>query len=119
MEIERQRGISVATSVMTFDYQGVKNYNNPKIGPKNPNSVNPGKAGLNLGMGLYAIFINPIPSLMYSGIDTFYESRNGNGSGWEGAMKDTAIGQAEFDRVINQNSGMAPQYIFPYGSQKF
>ena len=24
MEIERQRGISVATSVMTFDYQGVK-----------------------------------------------------------------------------------------------
>jgi hypothetical protein len=112
-------GVVGAVIGTALDAKGMANYYNPKYGPNSPNSVHPGKAGLNLGMAVYGLRVNPIASIFYSGIDTFYESRNGNGSGWEGAMKDTAIMQAEFDRVINQNSGMAPQYIFPYGSQKF
>lgn len=103
-------GFGIGTAL---DYKGVKNYNNPKIGPNSPNSVHPNKAKLNAGVGLYGLLINPIPSIFYSGIDTFYPG------GWDGAMKDTAVRQAEFDRVVNKNSGMAPQYIFPYGSQKF
>ncbi len=96
-------GLGVGTYL---DYQGVKNYNNPKIGPNSPNSVNPGKAGLNLGMGLYGIFINPIPSLMYSGIDTFYPG------GWDQAMKDQ-------DRLNRENKAINPDFqLFP-GAMKF
>lgn len=109
------RGIGFGGSLigLALDTKGVINYYNPNVGPKSPNSVHPAKAGLNTGMAAYGLYINPIPALLYSGIDTFYPG------GWDGAMKDTAVRQAEFDRVVNKNSGIPRQFIFPYGSQKF
>ena len=57
-------------------------------------------------MGLYGIFINPIPSLMYSGIDTFYPG------GWDQAMKDQ-------DRLNRENKAINPDFqLFP-GAMKF
>ena len=72
------------------------------------------KANFDAVVGAYGLTgVGTIPSMLYFGIDAFYPG------GWDGAMNDTVVRQAEFDRIVNQNSGMAPQYIFPYGSQKF
>ncbi|POS00680.1 RHS repeat-associated protein, partial [Flavobacterium croceum DSM 17960] len=66
---------------LLLDAKGVRNYYDPKYGPNSPNSVNPGKAGLNTGMAAYGLWINPIASIFYSGIDTFYPG------GWVGASE--------------------------------
>ncbi|MPT31210.1 MAG: hypothetical protein E2600_06005 [Chryseobacterium sp.] len=75
--------------------------------------ISPNKFYLNTGMGAYGTWVNPAAGILYFGIDAFYPG------GWDGAMKDTELRQAKFDRIINANSGMPRQYIFPYGSQKF
>ncbi len=50
---------------------GVYNYyQNPSA--QNSNAVNPGKAGLNIGLGLYGMYINPIPAVIYGGLEAFY-----------------------------------------------
>ena len=95
---------------VAMDGIGVYNYYN---NPNSPNAVHPAKAGLNTTMGAYGTWVNPAAGILYFGIDAFYPG------GWDGAMNDTAIRQSEFDRIINANSGMPRQYIFPYGSQKF
>lgn len=64
-------------------------------------------------MGYFSLKLNPFAGALYFGIDAFYPG------GWDQAMKDTEVRQAEYDRIINQNSDMPRQYIFPYGSQKF
>ena len=98
---------------LVFDGIGVYNYYQ---NPNDPSAVSPAKASLNTGMAAYGLWGGPgglTLSLGYGALEAFYPG------GAAKAMEDTANRQIEFDRIINKNSGMAPQYIFPYGSQKF
>ncbi|MCL9803987.1 RHS repeat-associated core domain-containing protein [Flavobacterium amniphilum] len=98
---------------LVFDGIGVYNYYQ---NPNDPNAVSPAKASLNTGMAAYGLWGGPgglALSLGYGALEAFYPG------GAAKAMEDTGKRQVEFDRIINKNSGMAPQYIFPYGSQKF
>ena len=96
-------GIGIGT---VLDINGVYNYYDPKVGPKSQNSVNPGKAGLNLGMAGYGYFINPLPALLYTGIDTFYPG------GWEGAANTAK-------RTEDQEMKMTGHPLFSNSAMKF
>jgi RHS repeat-associated protein len=65
-----------------IDIVGVKNYY--KYGADDPNHfiVSPVKAGVNLGMGVYGLYVNPLASAAYFGIDAFYPG------GFEGFAED-------------------------------
>lgn len=98
---------------LTSDVIGVYNYYK---NPNDPNSVSLAKASLNTVISAYGIWGGPgglILSLGYGTLETFYKG------GTSKAIEDSAKRQIEFNRIINLNSGMAPQYIIPYGSQKF
>lgn len=74
---------------------GVYNYyQNPSV--LNPNAVHPGKAGLNLGVSIYGMYINPIPALLYGGLEAFYPN------GMAGALNMQS-------NIIDQN-----RLIYPY-----
>ncbi len=77
----RNLGVAGVVVGTALDAKGMANYYNPKYGPNSPNSVHPGKAGLNLSMALYGLSINPIASIFYSSIDAFYPG------GWIGASE--------------------------------
>jgi len=67
-----------------FDGYGVYNYYTN--GANSPNAVHPGKAGLNLGVGVWGL-MNPATATgaaLYYGIDTFYPG------GFNGAMQNNA-----------------------------
>ena len=102
------RGIGYAGAGigLILDAKGVKNYYDPKYGPNSPNSVHPGKAGLNTGMAAYGLWVNPIASILYSGIDTFYPG------GWVGASE-TAT------RTENQEQKMTGHSFFSNSAMKF
>ncbi|MGV8138346.1 MAG: hypothetical protein AB2L20_24335 [Mangrovibacterium sp.] len=76
--------------ILDFGF-GVPNYY--KYGPGDPRSVSPGKAGLNLGVGVYSISLNPIVAPAYFGIDLFYPG------GWPAAIQDQ-------DRLIRRNQSI-------------
>ena len=61
-----------------------------KSNPNSPNAVSPAKAGLNTGMGLYGLYVNPIGGSLYFGVDAFYPG------GWQGAITDQS-------RLIEKN----------------
>lgn len=68
--------------------------------------VHPAKAGLNTGMGLYSLYVNPIAGAMYFGMDAFYPG------GWQGAATD-------YDRIQKANAAIVPGFITaPYGALK-
>ncbi len=69
----------VVGGLLDFSY-GVPNYY--KYGPNDSRSVSPGKAGLNLGMGAYSFYLNPLAGPIYFGVDFFYPG------GWTGAIND-------------------------------
>ena len=71
-------------------------------------------------MGAYGLTpVGAIPAMLYFGVDAFYPGGWTGDANHPGAIKDTERRQAEFDNIINVNSGIPRQYIFPYGSQKF
>ncbi len=59
-----------------MDIKAVDNYY--KKGADDPNSTHPAKAGLNLGMGVYGLYYNPLAAGVYFGMDSFYPG------GWPG-----------------------------------
>jgi hypothetical protein len=65
--------------VLDFGF-GVPNYY--KYGPGDPRSVSPGKAGLNLGVGVYSFSLNPIVVPVFFGVDLFFPE------GWPAAIQD-------------------------------
>ncbi|WP_288448291.1 hypothetical protein [uncultured Chryseobacterium sp.] len=74
----------------------------------------------NTAMGAYGLTpVGAIPAMLYFGVDAFYPGGWTGNAENPGAIKDTERRQAQFDSIINTNSGMPRQYIFPYGSQKF
>ncbi len=87
------RGIGGATIVVGagLDIIGIFNYYNK--GPMHPSAVSPGKAGLNLGMGAYSFYLNPIAGPLYFGVDLFYPG------GWTGAINDQS-------RLIQKNQNI-------------
>lgn len=89
-----------------LDAKGVSNYYDSRYGSESPNSVHPSKASLNLGMGLYGMLVNPLPSIMYGGIDSFYPG------GWIGASE-TAT------RNENQEQKMTGHPLFNNSATKF
>jgi len=93
-------GLGVGT---ILDYKGVQNYKNPKVGPNSPNSVHPAKARLNFSMGAYGILINPIPSLVYSSVDTLYPG------GWGGNAQDQGAVQ-DVSKQIESNQQVVPGF---------
>lgn len=105
-KIGKGLGYAGAGLGLILDAKGVKNYYNPKYGPNSPNSVHPGKAGLNTGMAAYGLWVNPIASILYSGIDTFYPG------GWEGAAN-TA------QRTEDQEKKMTGHSFFSNSALKF
>ena len=84
------------------DIYGVYNYyQNSSV--ENTNAVHPGKAGLNLGMAAYGAYVNPIPALLYGGLEAFYPG------GSSGAMKN-------FSENVEANRKIIPNYhpVRPY-----
>ncbi|GIV28662.1 MAG: hypothetical protein KatS3mg027_2476 [Bacteroidia bacterium] len=74
-------GIATLFGGTIIDAIGVRYYY--KNGLNDPNAVHPGKAGLNLGIGIWSL-INPAAAtgaVLYYGIDTFYPG------GFNGAMQ--------------------------------
>lgn len=100
-------GLVVGTAL---DIKGINNYYDPKIGPKSKNSVNPYKAALNFGMGLYGLTVSPIPSLFYSGIDTLYPG------GWGG--DDEHPGALQNQSTLNQENSFNPYWQIWPGAMK-
>jgi RHS repeat-associated protein len=69
-------------------------------------SVHPAKAGLNTGMGIYSLYVNPIAGALYFGVDAFYPG------GWQSYGSD-------YDRIQKANAAIVPGFITaPYGSLK-
>ncbi|MCS4300662.1 RHS repeat-associated protein [Chryseobacterium sp. BIGb0232] len=82
--------------------------------------ISENKFYFNTAMGAYGLTpVGAIPAMFYFGIDAFYPGGWMGNAEHPGAIKDTERRQTQFDSIINTNSGMPRQYIFPYGSQKF
>uniref|UniRef100_UPI0039A5F1E0 RHS repeat-associated core domain-containing protein n=1 Tax=Ornithobacterium rhinotracheale TaxID=28251 RepID=UPI0039A5F1E0 len=60
-----------------------------------------GKAGLNLGMGVYGIYVNPIAGTFYGGLEAFYPG------GTLGAMRDYSEAQSMY-RATNNGAVIKP-----------
>ena len=68
--------------------------------------LHPAKAGLNTGVGLYSLYVNPVAGALYFGMDAFYPE------GWQGAATD-------YDRIQKANEVIVPGFITaPYGALK-
>lgn len=104
-------GYGAAGVGLLLDVQGVRNYYNPKYGPNSPNSVSPGKAGLNAGMSAYGLWVNPIPSLLYSSVDMFYPG------GWVGDNKNPGLA-GDQERLNQENKSINPNWQIWPGAMK-
>lgn len=107
------KGLGTGSAILglALDVKGVRNYYNPKYGPNNPNSVSPSKATLNTGMSAYGIWVNPIPALLYSGIDMFYPG------GWTGDDKNPGLAKDQ-DRLDRENKAINPNWQLWPGAMK-
>jgi RHS repeat-associated protein len=94
-----------------LDATGVYNYYSPIYGPNSPNSVHPAKASLNLGINVYGIYINPVPAVLYSGIDMFYPG------GWTGDDKNPGLAKDQ-DRLNQENKAINPEWQLWPGAMK-
>ncbi|WP_326985068.1 RHS repeat-associated core domain-containing protein [Chryseobacterium sp. MYb264] len=82
--------------------------------------ISENKFYFNTAMGAYGLTpVGAIPAMLYFGVDAFYPGGWTGNAKYPGAIKDTERRQGQFDSIINANSGMPRQYVFPYGSQKF
>lgn len=66
-------------------------------GPDNDLSVHPAKAGLNLGVGVYSFYLNPIAGGIYFGIDLLYPG------GWKEHINDTDRTIRETQEILGPN----------------
>jgi hypothetical protein len=107
------KGLGAGTAIVgtVFDGVGVLNYYDPKYGPKSKNSVSPAKASMNLGMNAYGFYINPIPALLYSGVDLFYPG------GWTGDDKNPGLAKDQ-DRLNKENKAINPNWQLWPGAMK-
>lgn len=94
-------GIGIA-----MDLYGINEYYKDS---SSPNAVHPSKAVLNTGMGAYGMFIHPVPTMFYFGIDNFYPG------GWLG-NEDGPGALPVFDQVHNSNQEiLGPNWrVIPY-----
>jgi RHS repeat-associated protein len=66
--------------------------------------VHPGKAGLNIGMGIHSFYINPALGAVYFGVDLFYPG------GWPAALKDQDRLSRRNQRIHGPSWNMYKQY---------
>jgi RHS repeat-associated protein len=86
---------STATLIVGTAFDAVGVYNYYRKGADDPDAVNPGKAGLNLSVGVWGL-LNPttaVGAVVYYGVDTFYPG------GWPAAMQKSTDAQSR-DRAI-------------------
>lgn len=72
-DLGKAAGAATLVFGTALDAIGVRNYY--VLGPTSPNSVHPGKAGLNLGVGIWSVATGPVGVLgggTYWLVDTFY-----------------------------------------------
>ncbi len=85
-KVAKVTGILTIVATTATDMIGVYNYytymDAPDYIKQDQYLVHPAKAGLNLGIGIYSFYVNPIVGIVYFGIDTFYPG------GWEAALND-------------------------------
>ncbi|QOD67375.1 hypothetical protein HF329_33555 [Chitinophaga oryzae] len=88
-----------------MDIKAVDNYY--KKGADDPNSTHPAKAGLNLGMGLYGLYYNPLAAGVYFGVDSFYPG------GWPGYTDN-------YEQLLNANQQILGDGFItaPFGALK-
>ena len=85
-----------------IDVLGVLEY---RKNPNSTNAVHPVKAGLNTGMGIYGLLINPIAPTTYYTVDALLPG------GWEKAMQIQ-------DNLINENRKIDPTWRLIPGAMK-
>ncbi|MFY0256527.1 hypothetical protein ACDQ55_21545 [Chitinophaga sp. 30R24] len=83
-----------------MDIKAVDNYY--KKGADDPNSTHPAKAGLNLGMGVYGLYYNPLAAGVYFGMDSFYPG------GWPGYANDYEQLQNANQQILGDGFITAP-----------
>lgn len=93
-KIGKTAGAGLAVASTFIDAAGVYNYYYNK---ESSFKVTPRKAGLNLTMGAYGMWINPIGAALYTGIDNFYPG------GWPGAANTV-------QRNTDANRKIVPDY---------
>jgi RHS repeat-associated protein len=93
-------GIGVTT---VFDIYGMSQHN--LHGPKHPDAVHPGKAGLNLSMGLYGMWFNPPAAITYFAVDTYC-------GGWPTALKKMDDLQKENQKILGTQFRIIPSNKF-------
>ncbi|MDN5291870.1 MAG: hypothetical protein PWQ06_2109 [Anaerophaga sp.] len=69
-------------------------------GPNHPMSVHPFKAGVNLGIGVYSFYVNPIVAPVYFGVDIFYPG------GWPAAIQDQGTLIEKNQRILGPQWNM-------------
>ena len=85
-----------------MDVLGVLEY---RKNPNSKNAVHPAKAGLNTGLGIYGLLINPIAPTMYFSVDALFPG------GWQKAMQIQ-------DNLINENRKIDPTWRLIPGAMK-
>lgn len=92
-----------------MDGIGVWNYYQ---NPNSSNAVHPSKAGVNTGMSVYGLFVNPAASMLYFGIDAFYPGGWMGDATYPGAIMDQ-------DRLYQENRAINPDWkLWPAGSKQ-
>jgi len=91
-------GVGVA-----LDAFGVANYYDD---PNSTNSVHPGKAILNTGVGVFGLYVNPPAGVLYFGIDSFHPG------GWPGFFTNLGSMQNEINQQTNYGNWSR---IIPFG----
>jgi RHS repeat-associated protein len=85
-----------------FDGIGVYNYYN---NPTSSNVVHPAEAGMNLGMGVYGLYVNPFAGALYFGGSAFYPG------GWTGNAEHPGI-FADQARLTAENRAIDPTWRY-------
>jgi RHS repeat-associated protein len=84
-----------------MDAYGVYNYYS--YGADDPNSVHPAKAVVNTTFGVVGLKLNPVVSILYFGVDSFYPG------GWLGDSKHPGAIMDQ-DRLIRKNQEIIPNF---------
>lgn len=89
-----------------FDGIGVFHYY--MNGTNHSLSVSPSKAGVNLGVGIYSFYLNPIVAPLYFGVDLFYPG------GWPAAIQNQSRLIQENQKLLGPGWNMYKDYIGGY-----